>query len=867
MTFATFFIQFSRKLLHRAQEAVSAPLLLCVATIFLLKTQAGAQTAENPEQGANGSAAAPHDVTFQNGNLHGGNSHFLEGHSIPYHLVMTGLTAGNDYIIKIGMDALESGAAAIDYVTSIHNLTPHTYFGHAVETINPLEGTGFTEASFGANIQTIPLPAPNHSLPAMGIGTYFGPGSWNSLAAAKKSIQLFGASAFGNVWYDGSQFNPALIGTGNVTKPIYLTIHFTASGSTAVLAWGGHIAMQLDYGLNTTAATQISGAPYHTRRSGFWSGDSTIIYANEGADRSVQVNAIAICVVTAGEISGSQTICAGGDPATLTNVTSGSATGALTYQWLSNTTSCASESPWAPIGGATGATYDPPAGLTTTTYYKRVAYSDADCSDTSNCVTVTVNTVTAGTIGSDQTVCNPGNPAAFTQVTAATGSGTPSYVWQKNTTSCADGSPWATIGGATSATYDDPGPVTQTTYYRRIVNYLLNGVTCSDTSNCVTVTVNTVTGGVVGSDQTLCTPADPDPFTEITAATGSGTPSYIWQKNTTSCADGSPWATIVGATSATYDDSGPLTQTTYYRRIVTYLLNGVQCSDTSNCITVTVQECLDHIFPTGTTCANFEAQNVPPLLSMCFRQVGGYVTTANSPGAWFYYFYVTKPAGSTKISVKVLQSNDNVIQGLFGTSEIKAWISGTCTQINLNVTRDYSDPASPVITIDGLTNAELTIVISVKYNSNTIVGDAVTGTSSVYNFSALYGLGNNPPVIAVPGSGETLTVEDCGNRMITSSEVPRDELPQADLRVTAYPNPFNGSVYFTFVSPVSGKALLEVYDMLGRRVATVYQGHVEAGITKNVQFTVPPINRVPLFYRLTVGDKAGYGKLLPGGLN
>src|SRR5688572_32350209 len=91
-------------------------MLLLLLGTFFMNTLSFSQTAENPQQGSNGSADAPHAVTFQNGNLHSGNAHFLEGHSIPYHLVMTGLTPGNQYILKIGMDALEGGAVAIDYV-------------------------------------------------------------------------------------------------------------------------------------------------------------------------------------------------------------------------------------------------------------------------------------------------------------------------------------------------------------------------------------------------------------------------------------------------------------------------------------------------------------------------------------------------------------------------------------------------------------------------------------------------------------------------------------------------------------------------------------------------------------------------------
>jgi hypothetical protein len=70
------------------------------------------------------------------------------------------------------------------------------------------------------------------------------------------------------------------------------------------------------------------------------------------------------------------------------------------------------------------------------------------------------------------------------------------------------------------------------------------------------------------------------------ASTGSGTLSYQWQSNTTSCA--AAFTNIAGATGATYDAPAGLIVTTYYRRVTTSTLNAVACTANSNCITVTV---------------------------------------------------------------------------------------------------------------------------------------------------------------------------------------------------------------------------------------------------------------------------------------
>ena len=44
-----------------------------------------------------------------------------------------------------------------------------------------------------------------------------------------------------------------------------------------------------------------------------------------------------------------------------------------------------------------------------------------------------------------------------------------------------------------------------------------------------------------------------------------------------------------------------------------------------------------------------------------------------------------------------------------------------------------------------------------------------------------------------------------------------------------YPNPFNPSTTIRFALPISGDVRLEVYTMLGQRMAVLVQGHQPAG--------------------------------------
>ncbi len=85
-----------------------------------------------------------------------------------------------------------------------------------------------------------------------------------------------------------------------------------------------------------------------------------------------------------------------------------------------------------------------------------------------------------------------------------------------------------------------------------------------------------------------------------------------------------------------------------------------------------------------------------------------------------------------------------------------------------------------------------------------------------------------------------------------------------DLYVNAYPNPYNTEVNFNLLSPVAGQASLEIYDMVGRRLAIVYTGRIDANVARNAKYLVPATLRAALVYKFSVGGKSTVGKLLPG---
>ena len=279
---------------------------------------------------------------------------------------------------------------------------------------------------------------------------------------------------------------------------------------------------------------------------------------------------------TSGEIASDQTVCAGQNPLALTSITNGTgeAGSTISYLWESNTD--LTNPNWTLISGQTGASNDPPV-LTATTQYRRITLAtlgELTCeSPPTNPVTITLqNAPTPGSIGTDQTICDGGDPSPFTSTAAGNGDGSITYRWES---AVSPFSSWSDVSGVITENYDAPAGLTETTHFRRVTISTLNGVACeSAPTSPVEITVaNLPTPGSIGSDQDICVDEDPDPFTSEDDGTGSGSIFYIWES---SVAPFAVWTEISGANLATYD-APALNVTTQFRRITYSTLNGVTC--------------------------------------------------------------------------------------------------------------------------------------------------------------------------------------------------------------------------------------------------------------------------------------------------
>ena len=86
---------------------------------------------------------------------------------------------------------------------------------------------------------------------------------------------------------------------------------------------------------------------------------------------------------------------------------------------------------------------------------------------------------------------------------------------------------------------------------------------------------------------------------------------------------------------------------------------------------------------------------------------------------------------------------------------------------------------------------------------------------------------------------------------VTSIATEKPELPDLQMQVDAYPNPFSESVTIRVTPPDAGRVVVEVFDTLGRRVAVLYDGALPAGLEHRFDFAPTGVAKGQYLYRVT----------------
>jgi hypothetical protein len=418
------------------------------------------------------------------------------------------------------------------------------------------------------------------------------------------------------------------------TPPVPITINATVAGGTAV---NQNICTLNELQLLSVNNGENNGTfQWQKNNSGIW---ENIAGATQGTyDASTDLNpgvtlfrrvttesgancegVSSVATITysnfgLGSITGVQTICNGETPNTLNSAVDASGTGTISYQWQQF-----DGANWSTITSATGSSYQP-GPLQQTTLFRRMDAIELNgfiCTETTNELTVTVNSTVIGGTTTDQNICTL-NELQLLTVNNGENNGT--YQWQQNNLGT-----WENLPGAAGINYDASTSLTPgVSEFRRITT--VSGASCEAISSVATITYSNFGLGSITGAQTICNGETPYTLNSVADATGTGTISYQWQQF-----DGANWGAITSATGNIYQP-GPLQQTALFRRMDAIELNGFICTETTNELTVTVNST---VIGGTTTDQNICTLNELQLLTVNNGENNGtYQWQQNNLGTW-----------------------------------------------------------------------------------------------------------------------------------------------------------------------------------------------------------------------------------------
>jgi hypothetical protein len=304
-------------------------------TILVVKSGSLVQAAPNPsdslEQCSNEPAMCDsmNPGNWQTGNLNINNSQYAEGDSVAYRATYKRLTVGETYMVAIDWDSTEGGRHAMDFLTS---------YNFSETNADPCAG-------ITCELPTSTLPiADDPMVTSAGVNqadgqvfTAFGASFPASGAVIPNTGNLCGASPSCTISSNPSAYTTTGVYSG--TSSTRVSVYFTAQSSTVVLAWGGHIASPMDWGIGESAAG-FNGSSYHMRLKGF--ACSNISNCSSGnMDRSLSSSAVqvtgSIVVTKVASVEGSTEFPFTASPLPLSNFTlvdDGTATDSYVFSGL-----------------------------------------------------------------------------------------------------------------------------------------------------------------------------------------------------------------------------------------------------------------------------------------------------------------------------------------------------------------------------------------------------------------------------------------------------------------------------------------------------------------------------------------------------
>ena len=326
--------------------------------------------------------------------------------------------------------------------------------------------------------------------------------------------------------------------------------------------------------------------------------------------------------------------------------------------------------------------------------------------DTFSLVVTSCPSLSGGTItsGANQTINYNTIPANIICSGASGGNCFPEYDYQWLYST--NGTTWNHVSGALSLTLDlSTTALTQTTYYRCLVDDVMINTGAYSSIATVTVYPQLVSGSITPSSESVNFNSVPGQLTEFGMYGGSGTYTYQWQSASVGVGSFTP---ISGATSGSYAP-GPLTTSTWYNVITT--CNGVSVTSAPVLVRVNPPLAPGTINPANVI---INAGTSPGLLTSTAATGGGCsgsysyqwqssavgTTRTNISGATSLTYNPGNLSSSINYQVQVICGGDTVY-----TPSVAVQIGTVATDLNYIRTRTLSLPGvTDTVTSRGLTS-------------------------------------------------------------------------------------------------------------------------------------------------------------------
>ena len=357
-----------------------------------------------------------------------------------------------------------------------------------------------------------------------------------------------------------------------------------------------------------------------------------------------------------------------------------------------------------------------PGVLNTTTWFRRTVYSaisDSACIDVSTPIKVEVLPILLNTLTStDATICQYTSSPVINGNAASGGlNGDYSYQWEYKE----NGSDWANASGISDGSDYDPGTLTDTSYFRRVVySGPLN--TCIDITDSLTVFVQPaiqLNNHIAPADVDTCYASEVS-LLALEFTGGDGGHTYLWQDSTSSSG---AWLNAAGLNDEQNYTKASLIDTTWYRRIA---ISGA-CRDTSDSKAINAEALPNLISVSESEPIICTLDELYLLLNMEVKNSDLFLSYSDNMGGNFEDVSVTNDS----LSVSSLDFGDYV----YTINEVKD--ANGCISVNSGSPVSVRIDKSLVTTID---QADIFEVCDFGFNlTTTLDSDAPSEFTTIWN--------------------------------------------------------------------------------------------------------------------------------------